>query len=82
MGATPLHTSVDMSHAQAECPGELVRRLGRMGRGELIKTLRGLHCAFRLDFTDEYLKSMSVERLRHVILAAGLHAVEARRASA
>ncbi len=33
-----------------------------------------MDCGFRIDFSDEYLKSMSLERLRHVVLAASLHA--------
>jgi hypothetical protein len=49
-----------------------------MGRSELIALLRAADCAFRLDFTDEYLDSLSVERLRHIALAAKLHTRRAR----
>ena len=51
----------------------LIRRITRMGRGELIRELRSLDCSFPIDFSDDYLNGMSVERLRHIILAASLH---------
>jgi hypothetical protein len=44
-----------------------------MDREELILVLRGMHCTFPMDFTEEYLQTVSVERLRHIVLAAGAH---------
>lgn len=44
-----------------------------MGREELTRHLQRLHCEFDLDFTDEFLDSLSLERLRHIVLAAMLH---------
>lgn len=41
-----------------------------LGRDEVksqIKTFRG---NFRLDFSDEYLDGLSLDRLRHILLAA------------
>jgi hypothetical protein len=32
-----------------------------------------MRCPFNLDFTDEFLDSVSVERLRHIVLGACLH---------
>jgi len=52
---------------------QFINKVATMGRDDLIKALRGLDCHFKLDFTDEYLESLSLERLRHVALAALLH---------
>jgi hypothetical protein len=51
----------------------LATRLAAMSRAELVRILRGMHCTFQLDFTDEFLRTVSLERLRHIILAASLH---------
>ena len=51
----------------------LAKHLATMDRGDLIRLLRALHCKFALDFTDEFLGSISKERLRHIALAASLH---------
>ena len=45
-----------------------------MDRAKLIRYVRRLKCDFELDFTDEFLRSVSLERLRHIALAAGIHA--------
>lgn len=52
---------------------KLAQELAEMSRSELIKRLRQLHCDFHLDFTDAFLDSLSLERLRHIVLAAMLH---------
>ncbi|MFP3937598.1 MAG: hypothetical protein ACLFVW_04590 [Phycisphaerae bacterium] len=52
---------------------KLARELAEMGRDELTAILRRMHCEFDLDFTDEFLGSLSLERLRHIVLAAMLH---------
>ncbi len=44
--------------------------IATLGKDEVknrIKTFRG---RFRLDFTDEYLDKLTVDRLRHILLAA------------
>ena len=51
-----------------------VERLSQLDRPELMAVLRSMQCEFPIDFTDECLASMSVERLRHVAAAACLHA--------
>jgi len=53
---------------------QFIRNLAAMDRPALIKMLQSLCCQFELDFSDEYLNSLSLERLRHVILAVGLRA--------
>lgn len=50
------------------------RRLADMPRDELLDVLHHLRCEFPLDFSDEYLQTLDVHSLRHVILAACLHA--------
>ena len=52
----------------------LVSRIASLDRAELVAVLRGLDCDFRLDFTDEFLSTVSIERLQHIVLAASLHA--------
>jgi len=32
-----------------------------------------MRCGFNIDFSDEYINSMNLERLRHVALAASMH---------
>lgn len=45
-------------------------RIAAMNRRGLVRFLRGLDCGFEMDFTDEFLKSLSLGRLRHIVLAA------------
>jgi len=51
----------------------LTSRIAQMDRPALVKALRGLRCDFEIDFTDEYLNSISLTRLRHIFLAAMMH---------
>ena len=44
-----------------------------MGRSDLIALLRSADCAFELDFTEDFLNALPIERLRHIVLAAKLH---------
>ena len=53
---------------------EPLESLANMTRCDLIKALKQLQCHFELDFTDEFLDGLSLERLRHTVLAAMLHA--------
>ncbi|MDY6914607.1 MAG: hypothetical protein SVT52_09150 [Planctomycetota bacterium] len=52
---------------------KLVRKIAAMDRNHLVKMLRNFHGNFRLDFTDQFLNSVSLERLQHICLAAHLH---------
>lgn len=52
-------------------PADQVRQ---MDRGELVKVLRRVQCGFKMDFTDEFLATLSMDRLRHIVLAAILQA--------
>ena len=51
----------------------LITKLASMGRDELVLLLQGMSCTFPMDFTEEYLQAVSVERLRHIVLAAYMH---------
>lgn len=44
-----------------------IASLGKEDVKTRIKTFKG---RFRMDFTDEYLESLSIDRLRHILLAA------------
>ena len=44
--------------------------LAQMGRNELKKQIRGFKGRFKMDFTEDYLNKLSIDRLRHVLLAA------------
>ena len=41
-----------------------------MGREQLKKRIRSFKGRFKMDFTEDYLNRLSVDRLRHVLLAA------------
>jgi hypothetical protein len=47
-----------------------VTSISALGREELKKRIRNFHGRFKLDFTEDYLNKMSIERLRHILLAA------------
>ena len=44
-----------------------IASLGKIELTEKIRTFKG---RFKLDFTDDYLKKLSEDRLRHILLAA------------
>lgn len=54
---------------------ELAKTLATMQREQLIQVLRDTKYPFSMDFSDEYLQAVSVESLRHIVLAASLHSV-------
>jgi len=41
-----------------------------LDRDELKSRIKGFKGRFRLDFTEDYLDALSVDRLRHILLAA------------
>jgi len=47
-----------------------VTSISALSREELKRRIRNFHGRFKLDFTEDYLNKMSVERLRHILLAA------------
>jgi len=45
-----------------------------LGEAELKKRIKNFSGRFRLDFTEDYLNNLSVDRLRHILLAALVNA--------
>jgi hypothetical protein len=48
--------------------------IASLGRNELTRRIRNFRGRFKLDFTEEYLSKLSIDRLRHILLAALLNA--------
>ena len=48
--------------------------IAALGRDELKRRIKGFRGRFKLDFTEGYLNSLSVDRLRHILLAALINA--------
>ena len=55
-----------------EAPKDTIKKIASMTRPQLVTLLRGMQCDFHLDFSDEYLASLSLDRLRHITVAACL----------
>ena len=45
-----------------------------LGRNELERRIKNFRGRFKLDFTEDYLNKLSVDRLRHILLAALINA--------
>jgi hypothetical protein len=48
--------------------------IASLDRDELKRRIRNFRGRFRLDFTEDYLNNLSVDRLRHILLAALINA--------
>ena len=48
--------------------------IAALGRDELKRRIKHFKGRFKLDFTDDYLNNLSVDRLRHILLAALINA--------
>ena len=44
--------------------------IAALGRNELKRRIKNFQGRFKLDFTEDYLNRLSVDRLRHILLAA------------
>jgi len=44
--------------------------IAALGRAELKRRIKNFRGRFKLDFTEDYLNNISVDRLRHILLAA------------
>ncbi len=51
-----------------------VTSVAALGRDELKRRIRNFRGRFKLDFTEDYLNKISVDRLRHILLAALINA--------
>ena len=49
---------------------QLATSIATLGKPEIKKRIKSFRGRFRLDFTDEYLDKLSIDRLRHILLAA------------
>jgi len=48
--------------------------IASLNRNELKRRIRNFKGRFKLDFTEDYLNNLSVDRLRHILLAALINA--------
>jgi len=48
--------------------------IASLQRTELERRIKGFRGRFKLDFTENYLNNLSVDRLRHILLAALINA--------
>lgn len=48
--------------------------ISSLGRDELKKRIKDFKGRFKLDFTDSYLDNLTIDRLRHILLAALINA--------
>jgi hypothetical protein len=51
----------------------LVAKIAKLNRAEVTRRLLNFRADFPMDFTDEYLATLPLERLRHLLMAAHLH---------
>jgi len=51
-----------------------VTSVAALGRDELTRRIRNFRGRFKLDFTEDYLNKISVDRLRHILLAVLINA--------
>ncbi len=49
---------------------QLASTIAMLGRSEIEEKIRNFKGGFKFDFTEEYLNSLTVERLRHILFAA------------
>ncbi len=48
--------------------------ISALNRDELTRRIKNFHGRFKFDFTDSYLDNLTVDRLRHILLAALVNA--------
>lgn len=48
--------------------------IATLGRSELTKRIKNFRGRFKMDFTEDYLNKLSIDRLKHILLAALLNA--------
>ena len=48
--------------------------IAALGRAEITRRIRNFRGRFKLDFTEDYLNNLSIDRLRHILLAALINA--------
>jgi hypothetical protein len=63
-----------MEMAASKCFERDATSIAALGRHELERRIKNFRGRFRLDFTEDYLNRLSVDRLRHILLAAVINA--------
>jgi hypothetical protein len=53
---------------------QVAASLADLGRDDLKKRIKDFRGRFKLDFSDDYLDALSLDRLRHLLLAALINA--------
>jgi hypothetical protein len=48
--------------------------IASLGRDELKRRIKCFKGRFKLDFTEDYLNRLTIDRLRHILLAASINA--------
>ena len=48
--------------------------IAALDKGELKKRIKNFKGRFKLDFTEDYLNNLGVDRLKHILLAALINA--------
>jgi hypothetical protein len=51
-----------------------IHQIAELSRDELIDHLLNFHGTFKFDFTQDFLTSVNTDQLRHMLMAAFLHA--------
>lgn len=49
---------------------QIATSIASLGKSEVKKRIHSFKGRFKLDFTDDYLNGLSIDRLRHILLAA------------
>lgn len=60
---------MELMMLHAEQVEELIRLVSALDRDLLITNIQSFRADFPVDFTPEFLKGLSVDRLRHIFLA-------------
>jgi hypothetical protein len=60
--------------ASVEYFEETSTSIAALDKDELKKRIKNFRGRFKLDFTEDYLNNLSVDRLRHILLAALINA--------
>ena len=53
---------------------ELAREIAELSRRQVLERLEQIHCTFPLDFDEQFLADQTLDKLRHILLAAAMHA--------
>ena len=73
MTGNTMNTSLKTTKPKTVEAERIATKLASMSQSQLKGSLRSLKARFRMDFTDEFLDSLSKDKLRHILLAALLN---------